>query len=81
MYNLRLQYSAAAITFFGIFFYIGFLVQSGKDFDGPRGIVGMLAGLLNLITESIGEFLAGFSIMGLAVFGLIYTLLIIWNEK
>ncbi|WP_158454120.1 hypothetical protein [Octadecabacter temperatus] len=55
-------------------------MQSGESMGGNRGVMRWIAEALNWLTDAVGPALAGYGIMGLAVFGGTFVAIWIWRD-
>jgi hypothetical protein len=71
---------AASSLFFGFIFYIGQQLQRGETMKGNRGFMRWIAEGLNWLGDTLGYQIAGYGIMGLALFAGVFVAVLIWRD-
>jgi hypothetical protein len=70
----------ASSLVFSFVFYVGDLMSSGESLGGNRGIMRLIADLLNFLADTFGEVQAGYGVMTIAIFGGVFTAVWIWRD-
>lgn len=59
---------------------MGSRIANGESMGGSRGIMRMVAGMFNFVTDTFGAVQTGYAIMGLAIFGAVTAAIKVWHS-